>query len=106
MADAPRRCPGLDLFWEEADLNASGEHPLRRELAHRVDVLTRYERLIVEAQVNGQDDLLHNLTTQHRRELRVIETLQAVLSSSHARADRSARSVAADKPLSADGRGE
>ncbi len=86
LREKPRSLPGLDLFWEDADLTESGEHPLRRELAHRLDVLTRYERLMAEAQSSGEDELLSNLTAQHSREMRVIEALEDALAREDARA--------------------
>jgi hypothetical protein len=85
LRELPRSSPGLDLFWEDADLMESAEHPLRRELAHRLDVLARYERLIADAQSGGQDELLANLTAQHSRELRVIESLENALAREDAR---------------------
>ena len=85
----PDQCPSsLDLFWEDADLTDSAENPLIRELAHRLDALLRYERLIDDAQGNGNEDLLSNLTAQHRRQLQVIEQLQAALERQNGRAVR------------------
>lgn len=91
MSDEKRRSPGLDLFWEEADLNESAEHPLRRELLYRLDVLTRYERLIADAHSNGQDQQVACLVAQRRRELSVIESLRSALSRQDARAELDGR---------------
>lgn len=71
--------PGLDLFWEDADLDEAAEHPLERELAHRMDVLRRYERLIENAQSAAQDDALRNLTSQYTRELDLVRSLSDAL---------------------------
>jgi hypothetical protein len=76
-----RWSPALDLFWEEADLAAAAEHPLQRELAHRLDVLARYERLLAEAQSGGSPAQIATLTREHRRQLQVIEVLDDALRS-------------------------
>ena len=71
--------PALDLFWEEADLDDAAEHPLRRELAHRLDVLARYERMLADAQNGGHAGLIAALTKQHRRQVCLIERLEDAL---------------------------
>lgn len=68
--------PGLDFFWEEADQDESGQHPLERELCYRMDVLARYWEMIVEAQVNGRDDALGALERQHAREAEIVDRLR------------------------------
>jgi hypothetical protein len=79
MREDDRWSPGLDLFWEEADLMDAGEHPLRRELMHRLDVVARYELLLADAQSRGHEGQISALTKQYRRQLRVIEALQDAL---------------------------
>ncbi len=67
--------PGLDAFWEDADRDGSGEHPLERELCDRLDALARYRRMIDDAQVNGRDDATERLLEQHDREQRIVQRL-------------------------------
>jgi hypothetical protein len=74
-----RWSPALDLFWEEADLADAAEHPLRRELAHRLDVLARYERLLADAQSGGSAAQIAALIREHRRQLQLIEVLEDAL---------------------------
>jgi hypothetical protein len=74
-----RWSPALDLFWEEADQDDEAEHPLRRELAYRLDVLAHYERMLADAQSHGHAGLISTLTKQHRRQLSLIERLQEAL---------------------------
>lgn len=68
--------PGLDLFWEQADQDGSGEHPLLRELCYRTDVLIRYQHMIEDAQVAGRDDVVEALVEQHERQARFCERLR------------------------------
>lgn len=75
---APRR-PGLDQFWEKADRNDSGQHPLERELDERIDAVARYRRLIAEAQQNGRDEAAEILMRQHDREEASVQRLRAAL---------------------------
>jgi hypothetical protein len=63
-----RYTPGLDAFWEQADLEDSDEHPLERELSHRVDAIARYMRLIADAQANGDEEVIEQLQRQQARE--------------------------------------
>jgi hypothetical protein len=58
----------LDAFWEQADAEESDEHPLVRELAHRVDAIARYGQLIADAQANGFDEMAEQLQRQQARE--------------------------------------
>jgi hypothetical protein len=81
--------PALDLFWEEADLADAAEHPLRRELAYRLDVLARYERLLAEAQSAGSPAQIATLTREHRRQLELIEVLDDALRSQDAQSRHS-----------------
>lgn len=74
----PRK-PGLDTFWEQADLDGSAEHPLQREIDERVDALARYRRLITEADDNGRDEAAEILTRQHDREAAVVKRLREAL---------------------------
>ncbi len=74
-----RRKPGLDLFWEQADRTDSDQDPLERELEERVDALTRYRRLISDAQANGREEATEILLTQHAREEQAVERLRQAL---------------------------
>lgn len=71
--------PGLDAFWEQADVEDSDEHPLLRELAHRVDAIARYGRMIAEAQANGLDEVAEQLQRQQDREESVARELRDAL---------------------------
>jgi hypothetical protein len=79
MDEDDRWSPALDLFWEEADLADAAEHPLRRELAHRLDVLARYEQLLADAESHGNPGQIDALAKQRRRQLEVIGRLQDAL---------------------------
>lgn len=70
--------PGLDSFWEQADVDESGEHPIERELCDHLDALARYRRLIHDAIANGRDDALNILLDQHEREEQVVRRLHGV----------------------------
>lgn len=71
--------PGLDQFWETADRDSSGQHPLERELDERIDALARYRRLIADAQQNGRDEAAAILMRQHDREQAAVERLRSAL---------------------------
>lgn len=73
------RTPGLDTFWEEADRSGSTQDPLERELDERVDALSRYRRLIAEAEANGRDGAADILLKQHNREERAVRRLREAL---------------------------
>lgn len=73
------RTPGLDTFWEAADQDGSGQDPLERELDERVDALTRYRRLIAEADANGREGAAEILMQQHDREEEAVERLREAL---------------------------
>lgn len=75
MTPNERREPALDLFWEEADLEGDGEHPLERELAYRLDALVRCERLMADAAAAANDDAVRQLTDQYERQARMAEAL-------------------------------
>lgn len=64
----PSEQAGLGFFWEQAHLDDSGEHPLERELAHRVDALHRYQSMIAEAEAGGRDEMAELLARQLARE--------------------------------------
>lgn len=68
MNASPSDRTGLGFFWEQAHLDDSSEHPLERELAHRVDALHRYQRMMADAEANGRDDMAELLARQHARE--------------------------------------
>jgi hypothetical protein len=71
--------PGLELFWEEADLESAAEHPLERELQHQLDVLSRYLRLLGDEQATARDEALDNLRRQHAQQERVVAMLRQEL---------------------------
>lgn len=73
------RTPGLDTFWEEADRSDSPQDPLERELDERVDALSRYRRLIAEAEANGRDGAAEILLKQHDREELAVRRLREAL---------------------------
>ena len=81
------RKPGLDLFWEQADRDGSGQNPLERELDERVDALARYRELIVEAQANGRDEAAELLLRQYDREEQAVRRLRHALESGRTSAD-------------------
>lgn len=74
----PRK-PGLDTFWEAADQDESGQDPLERELDERIDALTRYRRLIADAEANGRDGAADILMKQHDREEAAVRRLREAL---------------------------
>jgi Mn-dependent DtxR family transcriptional regulator len=100
MVEHDRWSPALDLFWEEADLADAAEHPLRRELAHRLDALVRYERMLADAQSHGHKGQISALTKQHSRQLRVIERLQDALQRHDAAASEEDATAPHRKPSS------
>ncbi len=69
----------LESFWEQADQDASSEHPLERELAEREDALSRYRLLIEDAQAQGRDDLADILIGQQERQEVVVRGLREAL---------------------------
>ncbi len=71
--------PALEAFWQQADEDASGEHPLEREIADRVDALLRYHMLIADAQAEGRDDLVAILQAQEERQERLLRELREAL---------------------------
>lgn len=71
--------PGLDFFWEQADQDGLDEHPLERELIHRVDAMSRYRGLIEDAEAAGRDNLVNELLREHEREQRVVNEIRAAL---------------------------
>lgn len=60
--------PGIDLFWEQADIEENDDHPLVRELRHRSDAVVRYRMLIAEAEEQGMDAAVEQLARQCERE--------------------------------------
>ena len=69
------RAPGIDSFWEQADVDGSDDHPLERELGDRLDALARYRRLIDDATTAGLDDAVDQLIAQHAREEELVRRL-------------------------------
>lgn len=75
----------LDLFWEQADLEDSSEHPLERELGSQLDALARFSRLIDEAQAGGNDGQIDVLLRQQSRVEEAVRRLRAALQRSQFR---------------------
>lgn len=71
--------PGLDAFWLEADQQASAQHPIERELGHRLDTLARYAMLIEAALADGRDRAAEILLRQREREEAVVRRLRRAL---------------------------
>jgi hypothetical protein len=71
----------VDFFWEQADTDGSGEHPLERELGAQLDALARFQRLIHEAQLRGEDNHVEVLLRQQERVERVVARLRSALDS-------------------------
>jgi hypothetical protein len=71
--------PGIDLFWEQADIEASDDHPLVRELRHRSDAVVRYRMLIAEAEEQGMDAAVEQLARQCDREESLCRELRQAL---------------------------
>ena len=69
------RKPGLDHFWEQADEEASTQHPLERELAERLDALARYRDQILQAEANERASDAEILLRQHEREYQAVQRL-------------------------------
>lgn len=70
---------GLDAFWLEADQQASAEHPIERELVHRLDALARYGELIDGALAEGRDRAAELLLRQREREEAIVRRLRQAL---------------------------
>jgi hypothetical protein len=79
MTDLRGPTPGLDSFWESADFEDSDEHPLARELSHRLDAIARYARQIGDAVARGQDGMVDQLRSQQKREEEVARDLRRAL---------------------------
>jgi hypothetical protein len=71
--------PGIDLFWEQADIEESDDHPLVRELRHRADAIERYRNMIAEAEELGLDSAVAQLYSQCKREERLAGELREAL---------------------------
>ena len=70
---------GLSRFWEQADNEASGQNPLERELAERLDALTRYRRLILEMEASDRSVDADVLLRQHDREYQLVQRLWSAI---------------------------
>jgi hypothetical protein len=70
---------GIDSFWIEADYDGSAEHPLERELGHRMDVLARYHQMISDALASGRDDVVDALLVQQDRQAEMVLQLRMAL---------------------------
>lgn len=71
--------PGLESFWETCDQDAIGEHPLMRELCHRLDAIQRYRELIADAEYMGDDDAVALLSKQFDQQHAVVRRLREEL---------------------------
>jgi len=71
--------PGIDLFWEQADIEGIDDHPLVRELRHRSDAVVRYRMLIAEAEEQGMDAAVEQLARQCEREENLCRELRRAL---------------------------
>lgn len=69
----------LESFWEQADVDASDEHPLERELAERVDALLRYQVMVEAAQAEGREDVAEILLAQQHGQEVVVRVLREAL---------------------------
>lgn len=74
-----RPTPGLDAFWEQADADGSAEHPLERELSHRIDAIARYCSMIADAETNGYEEMVRQLGREQEREETLAQQLRRAL---------------------------
>lgn len=74
-----RHTPGLDAFWEQADVDGSDEHPLERELSHRIDAIARYGGMIADAEANGYEAMARQLGREQEREEMLAQALRRAL---------------------------
>ena len=79
--------PALESFWEQADVEDSNEHPLEREIAERVDALSRYRMLVADAQAQGRDDVADILLAHHSAQEALVRVLREALRQMRAEAD-------------------
>jgi hypothetical protein len=78
-----RSCaPGIDLFWEQADIEDNDDHPLVRELRHRADAVVRYRAMMAEAEELGMDAAVEQLARQCAREESLCRELRQALGGS------------------------
>lgn len=70
---------GLDHFWEQADEEGSGQNPLERELAERLDALARYRDLILEMEASSRTADAEVLLRQHDREYQAVQRLWSAI---------------------------
>jgi hypothetical protein len=71
--------PGLDLFWELADEEDDDQHPLERELAHRLDTLKRYGLLLERAEIAGDEPAVASLEALRQQQIDCVEELHRAL---------------------------
>jgi len=71
--------PGLDVFWEQADDESNDEHPLERELVHRLEALTRYTDMIADAEAGGYGGMVEPLRRQRDRQQALVSALRDAL---------------------------
>lgn len=76
---------GLDHFWEQADDESSGQNPLERELAERLDALARYRELILQMEASNRSADAEVLLRQHDREYHAVQRLWAAIRRSRQR---------------------
>jgi hypothetical protein len=78
--DRKSPAPGLESFWETCDHDGIGEHPLMRELCHRLDTIQRYRTMIADAEYMGDDDAVEALSRQFEAQHDVVRRLRQALS--------------------------
>jgi hypothetical protein len=70
---------GLDLFWEQADIDGSDEEPLVRELRHRLDAIARYGRMIADVEAMGRESMADTLRERCAEEEALAHDLRRAL---------------------------
>jgi hypothetical protein len=70
---------GIERFWQQADDESAGEHPLERELAYRVDALIHCREAILEAEDGGREAALEHLIRQHDSQEAAIREIRMAL---------------------------
>lgn len=78
MEHASRSSP-LDRFWQQVDDAGSGQDPLERELAERLDAVARYRELILEMEAGTRGQDAEVLLRQHDREYQAVQRLWSAI---------------------------
>lgn len=71
--------PGLDVFWEQADDESLDEHPLERELAHRLGCVARYAQMIADAEASDRVSVIDSLRRECQRHQELADALRDAL---------------------------